>query len=288
MYRAAFALLCTCLAAFVASADGTIDDFRQWTSVHVSHRYDDRFSFNLLSQVRFSDDVSEYDETVLKPAAHFVVAPGFKLTLGYHFANKKDSPDEHRVWEQVAFGRSFADLDLGLRGRLEQRFINHLGGTIVRNRYRLKAVHPLWDTRWYAVGTEEVFVNFNGLGAGPVSGFEQNRLFGGVGLRLGQRVRVESGYLWRHAENRDAPDGSGRPAGQYRDPSRCSLGPPDSLVRRHDLPDAPSRTAPGPRGPPRAITGRLPGHSQLRGSRTAAVGRHRPVVRVDARGSGLP
>ena len=137
MHRAAFALLCTCLATAVASADGTVDDVRQWTSVHVSHRYDDRFSFGLLSQVRFSDDVSEYDEMVLKPAARYVVAPGFNLTLGYHFANEKDSPDEHRVWEQLAFARSFADLDLGLRGRLEQRFINHLGGTIVRNRYRL-------------------------------------------------------------------------------------------------------------------------------------------------------
>jgi hypothetical protein len=206
--RARLVLLCIALASSGAAADGTVDDVRQWTSLHVSHSYDERFSFNLLSQVRFSDDVSEYDETVLKPAAHFVVAPGIKLTLGYHFANKKDSPDEHRVWEQVAIARSFAELSVGLRGRLEQRFINHLGGTIVRNRYRVKAVHPLWDSRWYAVGSEEVFVNFNGLGAGPVSGFEQNRLFGGIGLRLGQRVRVESGYMWRHAERRNAPDQS--------------------------------------------------------------------------------
>jgi hypothetical protein len=201
-------LLCVVMAGSGAAADGTVHDLLQWTSLHVSHSYDDRFSFSLLSEVRFTDDVSHYEETNLKPAVHFVLAPRVKLTLGYHLTSKNNGPDEHRVWEQVAAARSFARLDLGLRGRLEQRFFNNLSGTIVRSRYRLKAVHPLWSSRWYAVGSEEVFVNLNGVGAGPVSGFEQNRLFGGVGVRLGQRVRVETGYMWRHSEKRDAPDES--------------------------------------------------------------------------------
>jgi hypothetical protein len=206
--RATLLLLCIALVGSGAAADGTVDDVRQWTSLHVSHSYDERFSFNLLSQVRFSDDVSDYDETVLKPAVHYIVAPGVKLTLGYHFSTTNNSPDEHRVWEQIGLARSFAGFDLGLRGRLEQRFIHRLGGTIVRNRYRLKVAHALWDSRWYAVASEEVLVNLNGLGAGPVAGFEQNRLFGGLGVRLGGRLRVETGYMWRHSEQRNAPDES--------------------------------------------------------------------------------
>ena len=223
MDRARLVLLCIALASSGAAADGTVDDVRQWTSLHVSHSYDERFSFNLLSQVRFSDDVSDYDETVLKPAVHYIVAPGVKLTLGYHFSSTNNSPDEHRVWEQIGLARSFAGFDLGLRGRLEQRFIHRLGGTIVRNRVRVKVAHALWNSRWYAVVSEEVLVNLNGLGAGPVSGFmcwprssiAMASVPGSPSSWSGERSKLAPGLVCntgRHAESSSTGSKLGRAA----------------------------------------------------------------------------
>ena len=81
-------------------------------------------------------------------------------------------------------------------------------GMIARTRYRLHAAHPLGSTPWYLVGSDEVFVNLNNQGEGPVSGFEQNRLFTGVGVHLGGHLRAELGYLWRWERKRSGPDRS--------------------------------------------------------------------------------
>jgi hypothetical protein len=60
----------------------------------------------------------------------------------------------------------------------------------------LRAVRPLGRPRWSAVLWDEGMVAWNATGAGPVKGFDQNRLFGGVSRRLSPHLTVEGGYLW--------------------------------------------------------------------------------------------
>ncbi len=57
--------------------------------------------------------------------------------------------------------------------------------------------------RFYLSAFDEVRVNLRDAGTGPVPGFEQNRLYGGIGLRLDALVRTEIGYLWRYERERD-------------------------------------------------------------------------------------
>ena len=98
-----------------------------------------------------------------------------------------------------------SDLTLGHRLRIEERFIEDVSGVVVRMRYRLRTAYPETDSRWYLVISDEVFANLNERGAGPAGGFEQNRLFGGVGFHPTARLRVEAGYQWRHLERRELP-----------------------------------------------------------------------------------
>jgi hypothetical protein len=190
-----------------AAAD-TESDVQQWTSVRINHPIGDRWAVSLASEVRFDDDVSDYKSFSLKPAVHVAFARHWHLGLGYKYEDKDGGSDEQAAWQEAAFAQSFGKLALGHRLRLEERFIEGIGGVIARSRYRLKAAHPLWSSPWYLVGSEEVLVNLNNQGEGPVSGFEQNRLFAGLGLHLGRHVRAELGYLWRFERERSGPDRS--------------------------------------------------------------------------------
>ncbi len=97
------------------------------------------------------------------------------------------------------------DLVIGNRFRIEERFIQHVSGVVVRGRYRLNLAHPLWNTPFYAVGWDEIFINLNDQHEGPTHGYEQNRLFGGIGVHVGSYLRMDVGYLWRHLDRRSGP-----------------------------------------------------------------------------------
>ena len=196
-------------AALTASAAAdTESDTQQWTSIRIKHPIGERWAVSLKSQVRFDDDVSEYKSVYLKPAVHVSFASHWHLGLGYKYEDKRGGSEEQAAWQEAAFTHSLGKLTLGHRLRLEERFLEGIGGVIARSRFRLKAAHPLWSSPWYLVGSEEVFVNLNSQGEGPVSGFEQNRLFAGLGVHLGRHLRAELGYLWRFERERSGPDRS--------------------------------------------------------------------------------
>lgn len=48
---------------------------------------------------------------------------------------------------------------------------------------------------WYLIAAEEVFLNLNTVAWGPVAGYDQNRVFAGIGYRLTNTTRAEIGYL---------------------------------------------------------------------------------------------
>ncbi len=96
---------------------------------------------------------------------------------------------EARVWEQVMLAGKVEDLQLGLRLRLEQRFLE--AGTGHRLRVWGRAAVPVSEALSFVV-TDEAFVGTLGPGA-PVA-FDQNRLFVGLALPLYEKSRIEVGY----------------------------------------------------------------------------------------------
>jgi hypothetical protein len=184
------------------------DDTQQWTTVKAQHKLDDRFTLSLASRLRFDEDVSRAKDLFLRPAVEVKVLPPFSLGLGYDYiySYASNSSTEHRIWEQASVKLDLGDLSIGNRLRIEQRFIDDADGVVVRARYRLRLEHPLGASVWKVIGSDEVFANLNSQGAGPVSGFEQNRLFGGVGRNLWDRLWIEAGYQWGCQEERDKQD----------------------------------------------------------------------------------
>jgi hypothetical protein len=60
----------------------------------------------------------------------------------------------------------------------------------------VRLTYPLpFAPAWFVAVADELFVNLNTIRDGPLTGFDQNRFFAGVGHHLTPHVRVEVAYL---------------------------------------------------------------------------------------------
>ncbi len=89
---------------------------------------------------------------------------------------------------------------MGNRLRVEERDQKGVSGWVFRARYRLSAQYPLQDG-YYLTGSNALWINLNEQDSGATSGFDQNRLFGGLGVHVGKKWRIEAGYQWRYKDN---------------------------------------------------------------------------------------
>ncbi len=97
-----------------------------------------------------------------------------------------------------------------MRTRLEQRFLEGADDTGWRLRHMVRMTHPLGSSQRYDLTLwDEVFVNVNDTDWGARDGFDQNRLFAGIGVALAPRVRTEIGYLHQYVERSSRPDAVG-------------------------------------------------------------------------------
>ena len=81
---------------------------------------------------------------------------------------------------------------------MEQRFFDNISGVIHRLRFLTHASHPIREGPYFLSGHVSVFFNLNDKHEGPVHGFEQSRIYFGIGRHIGSHTRFEAGYLWRY------------------------------------------------------------------------------------------
>lgn len=143
-------------------------------------------------------------QLIVRPALGFKVFDWATAWLGYAwiptFANG-DTPDryEHRIWQQWTAAWNPDVVELQSRSRLEQRIIT--GESDVGLRFR-QLFRANWrfvaDAVVYMPTTAEFMFDLLETEWSGDSGFEQYRLFGGLGLRLSSEVRIEAGYALVH------------------------------------------------------------------------------------------
>lgn len=123
------------------------------------------------------------------------------LLLGYAYihsqnylmqSDDKMEVDEHRIFQQFITRQNFGRVFLQHRYRFEQRFIEDNFG--LRFRYFLAVNIPInnktmLDKTFYLSSYNEIFLN-SGEGA-----FDRNRLYGALGYKLNNNLRLEAGYM---------------------------------------------------------------------------------------------
>ena len=167
----------------------------------------DQWSLNFETDVRILDRFRLTRELILQPAVFFNINEHWTTTLQYAYVAKPLGTDEHRVIADGTYHTDIKNFVLGTRLRIAARFIRNVG-PIARLRHRIHMLWSIMQTPAYLTVSNELFFNLNDQGAGPVLGFEEDRLFGGVGYHFGDHLRGELGYMWRPQRFRTLPTAS--------------------------------------------------------------------------------
>lgn len=190
------------LAATPAHAD---EDVQAWTGIVAQGAVKGDLYIWLEGQARFTDDVGQLGQFILRPAAGIRFAPDASAIAGYAYVQTRSSTGaitrEQRPWQQVQFtvlrngaGKSI----VSSRTRLEQRMVEGRAKTGWRLRQFVRAGVPITRSGVQAVASTEGFFNLNTTDFGARSGVDQWRTFVGLGLPVGKTARLEPGYLNQH------------------------------------------------------------------------------------------
>ncbi len=155
----------------------------------------------LEGQGRFGEDSSQFSQGILRPGIGYYVKKNISLWLGYGWIpNNPPAPsqdfDEHRIWQQLLWTEQFDIGKFMSRTRLEQRFDDRGDDVGWRFRQFFKFYQPIKyvpNLSW--VLWDEVFVDINKTDWKSTNGFDQNRVFAGLGYQINQHARTELGYI---------------------------------------------------------------------------------------------
>jgi hypothetical protein len=190
------------------NAHSTEPDLQFWFPVQVIHPFAEDWSVSMQTEPRLKDDISEFSQLVYKPALNYHFNETWAVSLGYKYIDKYQQADEQDIWQEGHYNKKFGDLATGFQVRLEERFLGDINGVIPRLRFLEHVSHPIGETPYYLTGFGAIRFNLDDKGQGPVSGFEQSRIYAGLGRHIGDRIQFEAGYLWRYELERVGADKS--------------------------------------------------------------------------------
>ncbi len=206
-------LLFACVPLLIPTASlATENDFQLWPVGKINHAINEDWSLSFTARGRFDEDASHSKDYTLRPYVSWTIVDdvpfvdSLTVMAGYDYIHSFDGRDEHRAWQSAHHAVEHKRFRAVHRIRMDERFIEDIGPTIFRFRYRMSTSYPFGESEWYGLASDQVFVNINDDDEGPVEGFEQNRFRLGVGRHVFGRLRVEGGYEFQYARRRANPD----------------------------------------------------------------------------------
>jgi hypothetical protein len=200
-------LVSAAVSAQEAAAPPTLEhDLQSWTLLTAWGRKD-RFRWYAEAQPRVSLTSGRFERLLLRPAVGLQVTPEVSLWLGYAWTPTFGPyRDEQRPFQQVLVEQRLAGIvTLINRFRVEERFIADTGGASIRLRHMVRAVVRFGaNSPWGLAASEELFVTLNQIDRGPAPGFDQNRAFLGLNVKV-DTWQFELGYMNVYVERAGPP-----------------------------------------------------------------------------------
>ena len=193
----------SCLALVLlwgtAAESQTLTDGRTWWNVTLAGQpQPGAWRPYLELQGRMRDGADAIDQLLVRPAAIYDLTNQSSVWFGFgytpSFPSGASEVSEHRFWQQYLWSGSLAGQALASRTRFEQRAIDGAGSLAFRVRQQVRVTRPLGRTSTQLVAWDEAFFHLNDT-ARTATGFDQNRLFLGLGVPLRQTARLEAGYM---------------------------------------------------------------------------------------------
>lgn len=179
----------------------TLTDERVWWNLTFQERAGTASPWRWYMEVqgRYRDGVADGDQLILRPAVGFDITPRSSLWAGYGYIATYlptgDTLPEHRAWQQYFWVGPTLGGTAQWRSRLEQRAIEGNDATAWRARQFVRLTRPVARRAGLAIVVwDEVFIHLNDT-TRTTQGFDQNRLFVGIGINATRRGRFEIGYV---------------------------------------------------------------------------------------------
>lgn len=206
------------LNSVTSNAQQLNQDFQTWgniTTILSLGKFNsdsDNIKLWLEGQGRFGQNSSQFSQGILRTGLGYYFRDNISLWLGYAWIpNNPPAPrsnfDEQRIWQQLLWTEKFSDGIFMSRTRLEQRFDDRGDDVGWRFRQFFKYQHPFsFAPKLSGVIWDEVFVVINKTDWNPDNGFDQNRVFVGLGYQFNQNIRSEVGYINQYIRNTSTTD----------------------------------------------------------------------------------
>ncbi|UOY07095.1 DUF2490 domain-containing protein [Muricauda sp. SCSIO 64092] len=178
-----------------------------WYMYFGMNRISEKLSIHSEAQFRYYETSGNFNQLLLRTGLNYHINQKAIATLGYAFIETDgtflESPsranlDEHRIFQQFILTNTLGEFLFEHRYRLEQRFISQtlitsdpeqdLSRTEHRARYRLQVMLPLTNT-FFLNFYDELFINLQD------NLFDQNRLYGAIGIHITENSNLQLGYL---------------------------------------------------------------------------------------------
>lgn len=182
-----------------------------WLMFLNSTKFNEKWGLHLDVQLRTADGWDGVRNVLFRPGVTYFINKNSNATAGYLLTNTYLTNDgaesttltEHRIWEQYIHTHRIQALYAQHRFRLEQRFIETVGGDVFSQRFRyfFRVVLPvLSKAETFVEGPfvalqNELFFNVQNNEALNGKFFDQNRAYAAIGYRFSKYFDIEAGYL---------------------------------------------------------------------------------------------
>lgn len=157
-------------------------------------------------QYRNYNVVGDLEQLLLRTGLGYNITKNSNLLLGYGYilsenyigeTNDKVSVNEHRIFQQLITKQKIGKVGLSHRYRFEQRFVEndfkmrlrYFLGIKIPLQYKEDGKNPLYLSMY-----NEIFLNTES------SVFDRNRVYGGLGYKFSDNLRLELGYMNQYFE----------------------------------------------------------------------------------------
>jgi len=184
-------------------------DSQLWTMLVLNKRYKSGLRLYGEIQPRLGTDYSRTSQLLIRSAVGYQISGNFSAWIGYGWT-PSFSPEfnnEDRWFGQLLWEDKIGTYRMINRTRLEIRSISGVGEESIRLRHQTRLSKPLVDkSPWIGIFSNELFWNINNTALGPEGGFDQYRVFFGVGYNVNKTVRTELGYQATFLNRARTPD----------------------------------------------------------------------------------
>jgi len=192
----------------VGHAESTLDhDFRLWSPVYLTVRFPSSFLGNMEVHPRFGENVSEFNQLVVRPVLGYQLTDHLSIWQGYTWVGtyRPRFAEEHHSIQQLIYRRQFSFFELLSRFMLEERVIGGADGTALRARTLMRVDVPIPQApEWAFVLYNEILVNVNSVRNGPQEGFDENRFVAAMNRQVTDQISMDFGYQMQ-AQNKANP-----------------------------------------------------------------------------------